>query len=648
MYRIVFALSLLPFSFLAGQDFSKRTAEIAAFLPEKPFCIGRPVTDRHAWEALPENNFVQLAEKIAATPIPDLTEELYKEYFRNGNRRNYQNAQQQKYGRLSLLTLAECLENKGRFLKPLEEVIRSVCADRSWLLPAHDRNNASVYDGKEEFIDLSSSYISAELGLADSFLGTQLQPEIRKMIRENVRRRTFLPYEQSVRSGINGQNKWITAANNWNSVCHAGVVCAALTLIDEPQQRAWYIAAAEQFMVPFFRGFTPDGYCSEGIGYWNYGFGHFVYLAEMVYQATGGNVDFFAIPEVAACALFAPKMEVAAHQFAAFADCRPDARPDAELLKFLNRRMQWGDNGLDCFQNKLDGHLKRTAVFCFPNSASEKPLAAGKTPPLSDFRSEFTDAGILICRHPSGGERALHFVCKAGHNAELHNHNDIGSFTVMYAGTLPVLDPGGEVYTRRTFSDKRYDSNLLNSFGHPVPVINGQRQKTGKQFSGKIVTKTFTDEKDVCTIDYAAAYGLQEIRKLERTFTFMRPADAPNSLTVEDNILLEPAGTFETALLTYEAWQRQENGDGSLHGGVVLIGRAGKQTAVSFSAEADGRAVLPVVTDSEIDEDAMAGRKPVRLAFAVKEPAKKIRMTMVFTLPETATSSAVRNPAAAH
>lgn len=30
-----------------------------------------------------------------------------------------------------------------------------------------------------------------------------------------------------------------------------------------------------------------------------------------------------------------------------------------------------------------------------------------------------------------------------------------------------LADPGSEVYTSRTFSDKRYESNVLNSFGHP-------------------------------------------------------------------------------------------------------------------------------------------------------------------------------------
>ena len=55
---------------------------------------------------------------------------------------------------------------------------------------------------------------------------------------------------------------------------------------------------------------------------------------------------------------------------------------------------------------------------------------------------------------------------KGGHNAEQHNHNDVGSFIVALGHSTPLVDPGAEVYTGRTFSRRRYDSNVLNSFGH--------------------------------------------------------------------------------------------------------------------------------------------------------------------------------------
>ena len=36
----------------------------------------------------------------------------------------------------------------------------------------------------------------------------------------------------------------------------------------------------------------------------------------------------------------------------------------------------------------------------------------------------------------------LGVALKGGHNAEHHNHNDVGSYVVALAGTTPLLDPG--------------------------------------------------------------------------------------------------------------------------------------------------------------------------------------------------------------
>jgi hypothetical protein len=445
-----------------------------------------------------------------------------------------------------------------------------------------------------------------------------------------VERRTFQPYEKAVHSGHPAGNWWITGGNNWNSVCHAGVVTAALTLIDDPKRRAWYIAAAEKFMEPFFDGFTPDGYCSEGMGYWNYGFGHFTELAEIVWQATNGKVDFFTMPKVRNCSLFGLRMEVAPGLFAAFADCAITAKPNPSLVKFLSRRLQFGYKNYEKHENRL-GNLKSTGVYCFPNSATKIPAVSAATTPLEELRTEFPDAGIMIFRPKAGETKQIAVACKGGHNDELHNHNDVGSFTVMYAGTLPILDPGGEVYTRRTFSGQRYESKLLNSFGHPVPMINGQLQKTGRNAEGKIVAKNFSDEKDSYTIDIAPAYGLKELKKLERTFEFTRSESGkPNSLTVTDAVELTPGGTFETALLSYEPWEKQGS-DGSDGKVELIIGAKDKTVHVTVTAIIDGKPLPLEFNSLEIDEDAMAEKKPTRFSFKIKEPVTKADVKISIT-----------------
>ena len=606
----------------------QRSVEIEKVL-SPAYCLGSPITDRNAWNTLAKNpafqNVVKDAEKTVATPIPELPESLYMDYYTTGNRSRYQNVRSQKYSRLWKLVLGECIENKGRFIAPLEELIRSICADPSWVLPAHDRN-AEVYKGTATYADLTATDTSVELGLAVVWLGDKLSPEIRKLILDNVERRTFAPYEAAVKENKRLGMGWITTTNNWNSVCHAGTVGAALVLLESPQRRAWYIASAERSMEDFFRGFTPDGYCSEGMGYWNYGFGNFADLAEMVCQATQDNVDFFAMPLVKNCSLFAPRMEVASEQFAAFADCSITAKPNPVLVGFLSKRLGLG---LTEYEKATPGpgSLKSVGVYCFPNSAAKIPAASVAAPILKELRTEFPDAGILICRPKQNQPNPLALVCKGGHNNEHHNHNDVGSFTIMYAGKMPILDPGGEVYTQRTFSNQRYDSRLLNSFGHPVPVINGQLQKTGRNAEGKVLSKQFSDNQDIFLLDIAPAYQLKELKNLTRQFTFTRSEPKSGVITVADAVKLESAGTFESALVTYETWKKDRDVDiGRL---MLSVG----EVAVDVAATSEGKLVPLEFSAVELDEDSMARKKPTRLGFKIAQPITEARIIFTISVP---------------
>ncbi|MDR3182798.1 MAG: heparinase II/III family protein, partial [Planctomycetaceae bacterium] len=602
-------LFLLLSAVLAAQDrtlqIDQRAAEILPFMHKTAFCVGRPITDRNAWQNVPNAEAaIKHAEQTAAAAIPAISESLYKEYHRIGNRRNYERVWFLKTGRISALALGECLENKGRFIAPLEETIKSICGDPSWVLPAHD-SNAAVYDRKTERIDLFSAHTSAELGLAVYYLGDKLSPDVRKLILDNVQRRTFKEYEDDIKSNRKLKHWWITGANNWNAVCHCGVVTAAQCLIDDPQRRAWYIASAEKFMKPFLDGFTPDGYCSEGMGYWNYGFGNFILLTEVVRRATDGQVDFLTMPKASAAAAFPMKMEVAPGQFAAFADCSINAQPSGQYIKYLSRRLHFGYKKYETLP-PAGGYLFGTGVFCFENSIADKEpvpsdTAASGTLPVEELRSEFPDAGVLICRPKWGAKNQLAFVCKAGHNNEHHNHNDVGSFTVMFAGKTPVLDPGGEVYTSRTFSNKRYNSNLLNSFGHPVPVVNGQMQKAGGQYSGKIVTKTFSDAQDLYVMDISAAYGQKEIEKLQRTFSFTRTdSGQENSLTITDEVKLTAAGAFETALISCSRYSVKES-ETEIE---LTVGEGEKAVKITVSAVQNGKPLPLRFVTQKIEEDA--------------------------------------------
>ncbi len=600
-----------------------RLEEIGQLLPETPRGLGPTIEDRAAWDvAAGTDSFkriVRRAEQLLTQPIPELTDELFLDYSKTGNRTRCQAVLSQRHSRVSYLVLAECLENRGRFLPAIEEAIRAVCSEKTWVLPAHDRRLAN-FEGKKVEIDLAVARVSWNLATADYWLGDKLGGETRQLIRNELSRRTFGPFQSMVRTG-KPRMWWLWTTNNWNAVCLAGVTGSALAMIDDPETRAFHIAAADKYIQNFLQGFTPDGYCSEGLAYWNYGFGHFVMLAETIHQATGGKIDWLADPRIEQIARFARRMEITQGIYPALADCPPSTRPDTQTMAYLSRRYEWGlketeDRGL-LLAGGPSASLFSLGLFGFANSACQVPTAED-SPPLPP-RDWFPDAGILICRpsNPTGMGVAL----KGGHNGEHHNHNDIGSFLVVLGNQTPLVDPGGEVYTARTFSSKRYDSGVLNSFGHPVPRIAGKLQRTGRSAAAKVLATEFTDNEDTLSLDLTSAYPVRGLKSLTRTFTFRR--DGRGQLTIVDHLRAEQPESFETALVTFSPWKQLEPNR-------LLVGEG--TGAVEVTIDTSGKAFE--VRAEEIDEDLPGRRIPTRLGIQLQDPTADAKITLTIVPAE--------------
>ncbi|MGE5531867.1 MAG: hypothetical protein ACM3VW_07130, partial [Bacteroidota bacterium] len=409
-----------------------RVAQIAPMLPDQPTGLGRPIADRAAWDKLAKDPAVaatiKRAEGYLDSPLPEQPDDLFLDFSRTGNRTRWQTVSGQRRGRLAPLVIAECLENKGRFLPRLEELIEALCAERTWVMPAHD-SKLTNFKGEAIDIDLASSALAWDLATADWLLGDKLTPALRDKLRQNIQTRVLKPYRDMF-TGARGPNWWMLTTNNWNAVCLAGVTGAALVEIADKQLRAEYVAAADKYIRNFLSGFTPDGYCSEGLGYWDYGFGNFVYLAETVRQATGGKLDFLLLPNAKAPAMFGANVAISGGVYPAFADCGVTAKPDYSIMWFVNRRLGLGLSDYDTLRPGSGlGNLSQGMLLNVPHGASD--TAPAKETQKSLLRTWFEQAGILISRPAAGSKTKLGVALKGGNNNEHHNHNDVGSYVVV-------------------------------------------------------------------------------------------------------------------------------------------------------------------------------------------------------------------------
>lgn len=590
-----------------------RVKEIGKMIATERTGFGRPVSDRAAWREATEKHDldkqIRVAEGYLKTEIEPFSRELFLQFSQTGNRSNWQGQNGRRVRRMQVLACAECVENKGRFLPALEAAIRSICSDPTWLLSACDPNLVNL-KGEAIDIDLGAAMMAWRMATIYRVLGEKLSPEVRGLIESELRRRIFTPYRAMV-EGTERANWWLTGENNWNAVCIGGVTGAALGVVESPEERAWFVAAAEKYIDYFLRGFTPDGYCTEGLGYWNYGYGHFIMLTEAVYLATEGRVDFLQLPGAALPGEFAARFEIVNGKYPAFADCPPEPQPGADFMFYLNRRLGLGLPEWDASRISVNPNgFYQAMMFAFPNSATEAPDAE----PRKNFpgkRTYFDHVGILLARGPETFGAAL----KGGSNGEVHNHNDVGTFMVVSGRAVPLTDPGSETYTQRTFSSRRYESDVLNSFGHAVPRIAGQLQRTGAEAKARVVRTDFTDTVDTFTIDIASAYDVPELSKLERTFVYSR--QGKGSLEVIDEVALHSPEEYETALITYAEFERA---------GDNLLRFLDIEGAVEVALDTEGKP-FEILTE-EIDEDVHYATKPLRVAVRMKEPVDRLRMTM--------------------
>jgi hypothetical protein len=592
---------------------AKRVKELTAWLPAQPRGAGQPITNRVFWDALAQSEdgriLLNRAAGEAKQPLTSYTDEHFLDFSKTGNRTRGQRAMAPRAERLELFTLAECLENRGTYLPLVIQVLEALSTEKTWVMPAHDRSLGN-FNGKLREIDLRSSALAWETATADWLLGDKLPKQTRDLVRTECERRVLQPFRDML-AGKEKEIYWLRATHNWNAVCLAGVTGAALTLEPDPAARALHLAAAERFVQFFLEGFTADGYCSEGVGYWNYGFGNFLVLNEMARQQTANRLEFLASPKAYAAAMFSRNAEIIDGFYPSIADCSPGSQPDAWLKSYIGMRFGAEPPRPAPFPA---GTLSATALYAAMEAAPPRLTVPLNAPVQSPLRTWFKQGGVLICR-PETNTHRFAAVLKGGHNAEHHNHNDVGTFIVVSDGAVVLCDPGAEVYTARTFSSQRYDSKVLNSYGHPVPVVAGQLQSPGSQARGLVVRENFSPARDELTLDLRSAYKVPGLRRLERSFTYQRHEPG---LQVVDQVKFEKPETFETALITW----------GSV-----------KQTAPNELTIADGTGSVRVQVDSGglpwrmkteiITEDVR--RKPTRVGLKLDQPVKEARFQVTIT-----------------
>lgn len=610
-----------------------RVEEIAGWLDSGPVSFTPSFDDRVFWTGVHENRrgreIVAQADLKALEPTPGLTGELYNDYQATGRREAFEIPFAERTVRLGLFLFAEGFVGDGSRLPLIKREIEAILDEPSWAVPAHAAQRQG-WQAARDMVDLAAVTRAWDLSLADQLLGDRLPGELRARIRREVRSRVLEPYIMRLRAADKGDFHWMNGGNNWNAICNAGVLASALLLAEDARERAELVAAFEALTAFYIDGFGDDGFCHEGMGYWSYGYRHYVMGAELAQRATGGRLDLLDGAKARRIAEFGRRWALAGGLVPAFGDEKLDTRPGGDtspssLLDFATLRYG-GDGGLRrlsrggrlIHRHPLGAQLYSTAFeLSLARPAEGSPEAAALAARVRDglpLRDWFPDGGALITRL-AGRSAGLATAFKGGHNAQPHNHNDLGSFVIVRDGRVVLTDLGRDDYVKGTFGPDRYRSQVINSFGHPVPLVAGALQKKGASARAETVHIQFTDARDIWEIDLTGAYDVPGLRRLTRTFIFER--DGEGRVEIVDRVCFSEPQAFGTALVAPAGQTFSVEADGSLR--FRPVGDGGDGVLVSL---------VPTGGELQISQTPILGIVP-------DVPAKGTRIGIDFAAPVT-------------
>lgn len=554
-----------------------------ALLPRNRWAHFPRWRDRARWEQLDaeaRRSLVEAGEQHAGQPWPVLPASVFLDYKRDGNRSRYEGLRNARRGRLQDLVFAELAEGRGRFFDEIVNGVWATCEETYWGVPAHvgvQKAGTGLPDVEEPTVDLFAADTAATLSWIHYLMAEKLDeasPLVSKRIVHDVQAKVLTPCY--VRNDFwwmgFGQDR---AMNNWTPWICSNWLTAALLVESDERRRAESVQKAMRSIDRFLDGYHDDGGCDEGPSYWGHAGGSLFECLELLHSASAGKMDFFGLPLVGEIGRYIYRAHIGGDWYMNFADASPRIQVYGELIYRYGKRIkdeklvaQGGFGATTRGGRRASGSLARTMDALMLEGEMAR---APKTAPLvGDVWLNGTQ--VFVARQKEGASEGLYVAAQGGHNAESHNHNDVGNFIVFASGKPVLVDAGVETYTAKTFSSRRYEIWTMRSSYHNLPTVNGVEQAAGRRFEA-LDCRARAGEKAEFSLNIAKAYPAEAgIGEWRRTIGLDR--GQRKAAVVDEARFTGSSNRVEFTLMTPCAVEVKQPGLLALDGGTGVGGRA--------------------------------------------------------------------------
>jgi len=230
------------------------------------------------------------------------------------------------------------------------------------------------------------------------------------------------------------------------------------------------------------------------------------------------------------------KVHIQDDYFITYGDVHSGMKPDGILCRRMGRRFRsdmlesFGQMHVD--ENTVD-IFSRFHIYRFFKSIIDVEISAKRYEPQAF--NLFPDMQLCIMREDTISKKGFCIWMKGGHNAESHNHNDIGSIGVYCNGKPVLIDIGIGEYTKFTFSEMRYTLFPIRTMDHNLPLIGNKGQHEGKEYRADFFEAN--EESMTVKAGLAGAYENRDnIKNYVRTLCLQE-----GSVVLKEDISLESA-----------------------------------------------------------------------------------------------------------
>jgi hypothetical protein len=507
--------------------------------------------------------------------------------------------------RMTILCMVYRLEKDPEILKRIDAEINAVCNFSDW--------------NPQHFLDVAE--MSFGVALAVDWAGGDLPKETVALAKKSL-------IGKGINESFNEENPrmfWINSSNNWNAVCHGGMVAASLVVADiNPELAAKTISRALEKLPNSLKEYAPDGVYPEGPGYWGYGTSYTVIAASVLESALGTDFGISQSPGFLKSADFYLQTVAPSGEYFNFADSDGSINGGSKVLltwfaaktgDALYFRKEFYENPEEA------GRFAGPALVWLAQYSQEKK---------SELQKNWHGRGanpVAVFRGDQNDSNKFYLAAKGGKAQLSHGNMDAGSFVFELHGVRWVIDPGNQRYyllnkigfnlAGHCQECPRWTLLTKKNQGHSTITVNDERFDVSAKAE---ITNFKAGVKPEVTIDMTRLY-FDNLNSLQRRFI----KENNQSVLIEDEFEINDSTKNITwGLMTVADVIPSENG--------AILKQDGKELHISIF-EPEGIKFSVIALDPpplEIDKTIKnLKRLEIRIpAWTVKEHKGKIKVKL--------------------